>query len=181
MGKGDRKRRQKARRRAEKAKASFPGYVPPKVTPIASEGRSERPTAERLKRGKWALPQGMGKHEQPAVDLEADEIGRLYEKGDITTHQEQAARTAQQAHADYSAELGLSLGRSCLDMSPVGHDDSDGNPEAMAAWRNITGKLTYWQEGALVWTAIHGHEPGNLPLLCEALDAIAGAKRMAAE
>lgn len=182
MGKGDRKRRQRARQKAQKARMTFPGCAPPKVTQSAPEDRSERPTGERMRRGKWAMPQGMGKHEQPAVDLEADAVGLMYERGFITTHQEQAARTAQQAYADYAAELGLSSGRSCLDISPVGYDEGDGNPEAMAAWRSITGKLTYWQKGAVEWTVINGHAPGNLELLRSALDAIAGVgARLAAE
>lgn len=181
MGRGDKKRRQKAQRRAQKARMTFPGYQPPKLVPSAPEGLSERPTAERLLRGKWALPQGMGKHEQPAVDLEADVVGLMYERGFLTPHQEQAARTVQRAYADYSAELGLSRGRSCLDISPVGHDEGDGNPEAMAEWRSITGKLSYWQRGALEWTVINGHAPGNLELLRSALDAVAGVRRVAAE
>jgi len=135
-----------------------------------------RPTPERFKRGEWRLPQGMGKHNSPAVDITADLIGLMYENKFITNAQEQAARMVQTAWAGYIAEMGVSQGRSCLDMSPVGHDGGDGNPDAMQAWRDISAKLTYWQEGALLWTVINGRAPANVELVRSALDVVAGVK-----
>jgi len=104
-----------------------------------------------------------------------DAVARLYDLGQINYAQEQAARHIQEAHAAFRAELGLSTGRSCLDIGPVGHDEGDGNVEAYLAYRRITERLTTWQRGAIEWTVCSGKTPGNLPLLRGALDVVAGA------
>jgi hypothetical protein len=133
---------------------------------------ASRPTSERKARGTWAEPQGMGKHERPVVDLASDEIGRLYQLGRITSGQEQAARHFESLREAYHDELPDVRGyKSCLAGSVPGFDDSDGNPEIIAAYRKMEKRMTMPQRRELL-LVLENERPRNIETLRAALDAI---------
>ena len=136
-----------------------------------------RPTPERLALGSWTKPKGIGKHERPMHDAAHDAIGALWVAKAITDQQHDTARTIQEEWAAYVAELDISTGRSCLDIGPVGHGGGDGNPKAVQAWRDRTGRLDSRQYGALTHTVCMGNAAGNFRLLRDALDICAEGER----
>jgi hypothetical protein len=140
---------------------------------IGPSVEASRPTSQRMSRGTWAKPQGMGKHERPVVDLASDEIGRLYQAGRITGTQEQAARQYQELRAAYLAELPDVRGfKSCLAGSVPGFDDSDGDPQVIAAWRKCEGRLSQAQRREMLIVCDMDERPRSLGVLLDALDAI---------
>lgn len=141
----------------------------------APRDEAVRPTPQRMARGSWTNPTGMDKHERPMHDAASDEIGRLWCAGKITDEQEQTARDVQAAWDDYRAELGVNMGRSCLDIGLAGYDAGDGNPAVIRRWKALTGRLNSWQHGALMHTVCMDHVAKNVPLLRDALN-IAGLR-----
>lgn len=129
-----------------------------------------RPTPEREAKGQFRMPSGRGKQRLPAVDEHHDTVARLHAAGLLSDAQETAARDWNALKQDVRAEMGISQGRSCLDISPVGHDSHDGNPEIMQRWRRVEAELGPLKTGCLDYTAVLGHPPRNLPLLRAALD-----------
>lgn len=176
--KAQKRRQRQARNEAERA-ASVPDAKPSAVMRPAvqtiTRPEAIRPTAERLRKGEFRMPTGPERKSLPAVDEAHDVIAKLHRAGLISSIQEDAARSWQALKAAIRAELGISQGRSCLDMSPVGHDNDEGDPDLMRRWREIEAELGSWKTGALDFTCVLGHPPRNLPLLRAALDAYAGA------
>ena len=132
-----------------------------------------RPTPEREAKGQFRMPSGRGKQRLPAVDEHHDTVARLHAAGLLSDAQETAARDWNALKQDVRAEMGISQGRSCLDISPVGHDSHDGNPEIMQRWRRVEAELGPCKTGALDYTCVFGHPPRNLPLLRAALNLFA--------
>jgi len=177
MGKGDRKHK----RRRQRAKQQMQGFVVGNTTTgsqpttQATDGKAERPTAERMAHGHWSAPQGMGKHERPFVDLHADMIGRLFEAGDVTPGQEQAARHWQQLRARYIQELpDVASFKSCIAGSVPGFDDGDGDPDTIAEYRQLERRLSRVQRIEVLHVCEDGHRPRRLDVLRAALNVIAG-------
>lgn len=179
------KARTRAQKLAEKReRRKLMGMQAPKAanTPQASaqavtEPRNEaiRPTPERRAKGSFRMPKGQLRHTMPAHDEAHDTIAKLHRAGLISDAQESSARDWQRLKADVRAELGINQGRSCLDISPIGHDDSEGDPELMARWREIEAELGSWKVGCLDWTCVLGHPPANLDLFRSALNAFGRA------
>lgn len=90
-----------------------------------------RPTPERLARGSWHTTK------DGQCDMASDLIGRLGVEGKLTGQQVEAARTFQEIHAAYNAELGTVGYRSCLAGGSGGYDNGDGNPEAVRAYNRM--------------------------------------------
>ncbi|MGR3524851.1 MAG: hypothetical protein ACU0CT_02490 [Paracoccaceae bacterium] len=172
------KRQQKAQERQKLRQATHAynkGEQPVSGPEIGLSVESSRPTSERKSRGTWAEPSGMGKHERPVVDLASDEIGRLFQAGRITGSQEQAARQYQELRAAYISELPDVRGfKSCLAGSVPGYDDSMGNPEVIAAWRKLDGRLSHPQRREMLLVCDMGERPRSIDVLRAALDAIGG-------
>lgn len=164
-------------KKAAKAQAQQPDK--PQATfmrpPVVAHPKVEavRPTPEREAKGRFRMPSGRGKQRLPAIDEHHDTIAKLHIAKLLSDSQEAAARDWQALKADVRAELGISQGRSCLDISPVGHDSHDGNPEVMQRWRRVEAELGPWKTGALDYTCVLGHPPRNLPLLRAALNLFA--------
>ena len=157
--------------RAKRARNQKPDARTEEVT-----RRPERPTPQRMARGKWAEPTGIAKHTSPIVDLTCDMIGRLYVERQITSEQEQAARTFQQVRAEYVEQLGVTGYRSCIAESQSGYDSSDGNPAAVAAYKAICKRLGLIHTQLLVRECAKGPKGKVIQLdaLRQALDKIAG-------
>lgn len=170
------KRQQKAQERQKLRQATHAynkGEQPVSGPEIGLSVESSRPTSERKSRGTWAEPSGMGKHERPVVDLASDEIGRLFQAGRITGSQEQAARQYQELRAAYISELPDVRGfKSCLAGSVPGYDDGDGNPEVIAAWRKLDGRLSHPQRREMLLVCDMDERPRSIETLRAALDAI---------
>jgi len=103
----------------------------------AVEDHQAPPTPEQLSGGSYAAPQGQGRKRKPYVNTTPDLIGVLFKRGKITGDEEQAARHFQRIRAAYVAELGVTGYRSCLDQTRGGHDDSDGDLAAIAAYDSL--------------------------------------------
>ena len=167
------KRRQRQARN-QIAQAPTPDAKPETVKrpPVQMMPRAEaiRPTVERLRKGSFRMPTGPERKSLPAVDEAHDAVAKLHRAGLISDEQEQAARDWADLKAAIRAELGVSQGRSCLDMSPVVHDNDEGNPDLMQRWLRIEAELGSFKTGALDWTCILGHRPANLDLFRVSLD-----------
>ena len=146
-----------------------PVHIVPKIEAV-------RPTPERIGKGAFKMPTGPGRKLLPAVDEAHDTIAKLHKAGLINDDQEQAARDWQDLKAAVRAELGVSQGRSCLDISPVGHDNDEGNPALMERWLKIEAELGSFKTGALDFTAVLGHRPANLDLFRLSLDLFAAIR-----
>ena len=167
------KRRKKKRRVQGQQQQQAPNTR--KTVTSRSQGSTARPTPERLAKGTWAEPQGMGKDMQPIVDLASDMIGVLFESRKITGTQEQAARTFQQIYAAYLEELGVIGFKSCLAGSIKGHDESDGDPEKIAAYRSLEKRIGRLKMACLriECDKLPNQHPQSLTALRQALDAVA--------
>jgi hypothetical protein len=136
---------------------------------------ADRPTDQRKARGTWAEPKGIGKHMLPVIDLASDMIGQLFQAKHISSAQEQAARHYQELREAYLAELPEVRGyKSCIAMSAPGHDESDGDPQTIAAYRSMERKLSFAQRRELTRVCDMNEKPRNLDFLRSALDAIGG-------
>lgn len=134
---------------------------------------AERPTPERMRRGIWHEPKGMGKRERPVVDVGEDMIGRLHHAGVITHEQEQAARAWQKLRLAYLAEFPETGGfKSCLNGEVPGYDDGDGNPDVIEAYRDAEKRLGREAMRELIRVAEDNRPPGEVWLLRWALEAL---------
>ena len=163
-------------KKAAKAQAQQPDkpQAPFMRPAVAAHPKVEavRPTPEREAKGRFRMPSGRGKQRLPAIDEHHDTIAKLHNAKLLSDSQEAAARDWQALKAEVRAELGVRGSRSCLDISPAGHDSDDGNPEVMRRWRRIEAELGAWKTGALDYTCVLGNPPTvkTLPLLRGALD-----------
>lgn len=157
---------QGSRRKAKKINAT------PK--PEAERGpQAERPTAERMARGVWTEPKGMGKHEIPVTDLAADMIGLLHYLGRITERQTQAALTFMEARIAYLAEIPDVTGyKSCIAGDVPGYDDGDGDPVVIERYRRMERALGRQGRIEMLWVCEGNHTPRSLDLLRWALDVV---------
>ena len=170
MGKGSKARRKPKHR--NKATQHALGTTATGPTPDAPS-RAVRPPPERAQHGKVILPFGVGKGDRPATVEGGDMVAKIYENGDISYTQEQAARSFEQLHADYVSDLGISTGRSCLDIGPVGHDEGEGNPEVAARYKKIVRALGMQRDAELRLVVLGSRKPRSLPMLRDALNVVA--------
>jgi len=167
------KRAQEAQALRQATNAAQKGELPASDAESGLSVKAERPNALRKSRGMWAIPKGMGKHEQPAVDMASDMIGVLYVGRQISSQQEQAARLYQELRAAYLAELPDVRGyKSCLAGSVPGYDDTDGNAEVIAAFRSLEKRLTQPMRREMLIVCGMDERPRNIETLRAALDAI---------
>lgn len=166
------KRRAKkaAQQIADGAAVTTPAPVPQPSTPKPERPKAVRPTPQRIAKGLFRMPTGPDRRQLPAHDVTHDAVARMHHAGLLSDAQEAAARDWQLLKARVREELSISQGRSCLDMTPCGHDDSDGDPELMQHWRRVEAELGSWKVGSLDWTCVLNHPPGNLRLFRAALD-----------
>jgi len=143
--------------------------------PPAAVIEAVRPTDEQLARGRWLIPAGQGRSERPAVNLAHDLVAELFFAEKLTMQQEQAARHFQTLRAAYLDQLGVASGRSCLDVGIGGHDEDEGDPRAIRAYRDIERRAGPLFAAALVYVCCPRHPRGmcGLRTLRAALDRIA--------
>lgn len=154
-----------SKRKAKKAKQQ--------AEPLARGKSAERPTPERMARGVWTKPTGMGKNEIPVTDLVADVIGYLLHRRIITTSQEQAARTFQAARLAYVNELPEVSGyKSCIAGDVPGFDDGDGDPVIIERYRDIERAVGRKGRLELLHVCEENQRPRNIDLLRWALNVI---------
>ena len=154
-----------SKRKAKKAKQQ--------PEPLARGKSAERPTPERMARGVWTKPTGMGKNEIPVTDLTSDMVAILHYRRIITTGQEHAARTFQAARLAYIAELPEVSGyKSCISGDVPGFDDGDGDPVIIERYRDIERAVGLAGRRELLHVCEENHKPRNIDLLRWALDVI---------
>lgn len=155
------------KRKAKKVNAQ------PKTEELARGPQAERPTAERMARGVWTEPKGMGKNEIPVTDVTADMIGWLLFRRIITNSQEQSARVFQAARLAYLAELPEVSGyKSCLAGEVPGFDDGEGDPRVIERYRAIERAVGRQGRIELLWVCEDNQKPRKVEALRLALDAI---------
>ena len=173
----------KARRnkKAVQRRNAEPGPEAPENTATAPQransgrGDTMRPTPERQALGRWAVPQGGVKSQQPVVDMASDMIGLLHCQRRITDAQEQAARTWQELRAKWLQEFpDLAQFKSCLHGSVPGYDDSEGDASVIAAYRAVEAKMTLPQRRMMLWVCDMNERPANIAVLRQALDVVGG-------
>ena len=156
----------RAKRKAKKSQGDT-------AEPIARGPQAVRPTPERLQRGIWTEPKGMGKHEIPVADITSDVIAALLHRQQITSSQEQSARTFQAARAAYLAELPEVGGyKSCLAGEVPGYDDGDGDPQVIERYRDIESAVGRKGRLELIWVCEDQQKPRSIDVLRWALDVI---------
>lgn len=157
----------RARLKAKKVNAQ------PKSEELARGPQAERPTAERMARGVWTEPKGMGKNEIPVTDVAADMVGLLLFRRIITNSQEQAARVFQAARLAYLAELPEISGyKSCIAGDVPGFDDGDGDPQVIERYRDIERAVGRQGRRELLHVCEDNQKPRSVEVLRLALDAI---------
>lgn len=135
--------------------------------------KATRPTGERMARGRWRLPQGMGKHDQPVIDTSADIIGQMHDAGQISNGQEQAARHWQALRAAYIAEFpDVSGFKSCLAGNVPGFDDGDGDEQVIREYRNLEARLSRTQRIEVLHVCEDGYRPRDIAILRGALNVV---------
>jgi len=178
MGKGDKKHKRRRQQARQQLRAQPPGKrkdAPQRATQPRT-GQAVRPTPERMARGKWTQPQGMGKDNIAVTDMAADMVARLFLDGSITKGQEQAARTWQEIRARYEAELPDIAGyKSCIDGSVPGFDDGDGDPQVIEEYRAMERRLSLPQRRAILCVCWQDAPPPSMDVLRGALDVISNA------
>lgn len=97
-----------------------------------------RPTPERIRRGAYVLVDAEDAGVRYAQDLAADPVAAAEMQGLLEPHHVDAFR---QFEALARRMMGSPGQRSCLDFTPVGHDDSDGDPEAEREWKDVRAYL----------------------------------------
>lgn len=157
----------RARHKAKRVNAQ------PKTEELARGPQAERPTAERMARGVWTEPKGMGKNEIPVTDVAADMVGWLLFRRIITNSQEQAARVFQAARLAYLAELPEVSGyKSCIAGDVPGFDDGDGDPQVIERYRDIERAVGRQGRIELLCVCEDNQKPRSVEVLRLALDAI---------
>lgn len=128
-------------RRRKRQRNAMGATEPAARTSAPNNKQTARPTPERWARGNWAEATGAGRDARPLVDLSSDLIGRLYEGGELSSSQHEAARRFQEVRDAFVAELGAVGYRSCLAGGSGGHDSGDGNPEIIRQYRAVSDRL----------------------------------------
>lgn len=140
----ERRRQKRASRTVAASVASAPQNTAPEPLSATETGETAIPTPERLKRGYWPErgSQGLQQDEHP------DMIGRLHQQGALSQSQHDAARLWQYIRAAWVAELGVAGYRSCIgDFG--GHDETDGNVEAVKRYLGLRDKIGRVAEATL--------------------------------
>ena len=140
---------------------------------LARGPAAERPTPERMAKGVWTQPKGMGKNEIPVTDIASDTIGLIHYRGQITSRQEQAARSFQAIRAAYLVELPEISGyKSCIAGDVPGYDDGDGDPVVIARYRKIERELGRQGRIEMLLVCEGNEQPRSIELLRWALDVV---------
>lgn len=173
MSKRDRIKRLRAKRvKSPKPPERLNAKPAAQVAPAEPRPRVVRPTPERLAKGGIDVPKGAGAKEGPAIVRVPDCIAALCIPGArrITQAQENAARGYEVLRRAVRADWGISEGRSCLDISPVGHDDGDGDEALAEEWRRVRSRLGPRRVTVLDATIMSGKYPLRIEEFREALD-----------
>lgn len=177
MSKADRARKRE-QRKAERASLLRPDTKPracgrEQTSVPATSSEAVRPTPERMSHGEVVLPRGPGRKDAPARVAVPDCIAALcIEPRKLTQAQENAARAYEELRWRVRLDLGLSQGRSCLDIGPVGHDDGEGDAELAAEWRRVRTKLGLPAIAVLDAVVMEGRWPRDLTAFRKALDEL---------
>lgn len=174
MGRKDNKAKaRRAARRAQALKANPPADAPI-IDQDGSDGGPVRPTPAQQRQGAYRLPSGKGHATAPALNLKADCIAALMiPPARLTPDQHDAALDWREMRRALILELGVSTGRSCLDIGPVGHDETDGDAALADRWQRARLALGPLRVRVLDRTCVDGAWPQDLDVLHEALDRFA--------
>jgi hypothetical protein len=128
------------------------------MTPAEPPQRyKERPTAERMMRGKWRLGETIDAGIKVAIDDAAHPLEALHIEGMISTEQYTAACDFE---ALYRAQLEIPQSRdSCTIWEPRGETHGDGPVEERKRYRELCRSIGMIHESKLIFTAVHQNFP----------------------
>lgn len=126
-----------------------------------------RPTPQRRKRGAFRLVRLEKNGPSAAIDVTAQPIMAALASGVITERQYDAAVRFEQLARQIRGPVGQ---RSCLDLEPVGHDESDGAEEAEREWGAIRKELGFAVFQAVDAVAYHHDRIERVRLVRQGLD-----------
>lgn len=167
--------RRRLKRQMREATPEKPAQA--KVAPEAqapAEKEDNRPTREQRRQGSYLRNKPQGAREEMWINTTPDCLAALHVSGKLTDAQEQAGRDYEALWERWRGELGVSEGRSCLDVTPVGHDDTDGDARIASLMRAAARAMGPHGEREVYWTVIRGRWPRDLTALRKALDALQG-------
>ena len=166
---GNKLKKNRARKAAKAMLRKQAGHGrPPQRSKGMPPEAGQQPTPEREARGCWVKAEGVH------IDRAADMLGALEVAEIITPQQHAAGRDWQEARAAYIAELQLSGYRSCLNTDQAGHDESDGNPEAVRHFKALERSVGMLGSAELTHVIEYNQRPRAIQALRCALDAVAG-------
>jgi hypothetical protein len=133
------------------------------------KGKS-RPTPERVSRGTYQVFDGENAGETYAQDMTPDPLSRLLSEGKVSSRQYDAGRAFEAlAHRVRGGGPGQ---RSCLDFTPIGHDEGEGNEEMEREWKDLRSYLGFVGFQA-VDAVCYRHEEAHPLVLSQALSEAA--------
>lgn len=130
-----------------------------------------RPTPQRRLKGVFSLRDGDEAGVSVAVDGASCVIDALAARGDLTPRQREAGHGFEDAARGV---LGSPAGRSCCDMTPVGHDGDDEDDAAIEAkrrWDSLRRMLRPADRRELEAVCWSRHRPVSMDRLRRGLDA----------
>lgn len=158
-------------RRQQAAQSATQGQATSQATDT-TEKPDNAPTPEQRRQGSYVRNKPQGAKAELWLNTTPDCIAALHTTGRIDDSQEQAARDYEALWRAWSAELGVSEGRSCLDMTPVGHDDGEGDAQIAGLMRKADAAMGRAGAQEVYQVVIRGRWPRDVVLLRRALDAL---------
>lgn len=143
-------------------------------TPIEPPQRyKERPTVERMLRGRWRLGETIDAGIKVAIDDAAHPLEALRHDGIISDEQYQAGSDFE---ALYRAQCEVPQSRdSCTIWEPRGHDETDGPIEERRRYKEVVRAIGMIHERALITTCVHQYYPKGTKGIGELREALNAA------
>jgi hypothetical protein len=147
--------------------------VKPTTPAEPTQRYKERPTSERMMRGKWRLGETIDAGIKVAIDDAAHPLEALSVEGMISQEQYQAGCDFE---ALYRSQLEVPQSRdSCTIWEPKGHDESDGPIEERKRYRDLCRNVGMVHESRLIWTCVHHNFPKGPKAMGEFREALNAA------
>jgi hypothetical protein len=144
----------------------------PRKTIQAPQRYKERPTAERMMRGKWRLGETIDAGIKVAIDDGAHILDAMRHEGLISSEQHQAGFAFEEL---YRSQCEIPQARDSTTIwEPKGFASDDGPVEERRRYKEVSRALGMIHESRLIWACVHHNPPkGNRAIgeLREALNA----------
>lgn len=139
-----------------------------------AEKLNNAPTPEQQRRGAYVRNKPPGARAELWLNTAPDCLASLHVTGRITDAQEQAGRYYEMMRLAYIKTLGIGQGRSCLDMTPWGYDETEDSGELQKVVRQLERDMGRVGTAVVRGVVVEGRYPkaSHIEALRAALDAI---------